>query len=168
VASNVVDRDMGFKALLRFTHQLKTEHPHVVVGVTGDRGSAPHRSGEGATVVDIAAVHEFGDPSANIPERSFIRATVDAQAKKYRAYISKGIDQELAQTVRSGSVPTQSLTLKRVGLMVEGDIKKRIAQGIAPPNAPATIARKGSSKPLIDSGQLRASIASELRKGRSS
>lgn len=163
--SSIHDRDKGFKSLLRFSKQLKSARPYVAVGVTGERGSAPHQGGEGATVVDIAVAHEFG--AGRVPERSFIRDTIDAQAKKYRAYLNKGIDQELAQTVQSGSVPAQSLTLKRLGLMVKGDIQKRIAQGIPPPNSPATIARKGSSTPLINTGQLRASIDYELRQGRS-
>jgi len=30
---------------------------------------------------------------------------------------------------------------------------------VAPPNAPATIARKGSSKPLVATGQLKSAIS---------
>jgi hypothetical protein len=46
-----------------------------------------------------------------------------------------------------------------------GVIKQRIANGIAPPNSPYTIARKGSSKPLIDTGQLRNSITYQVEIG---
>jgi hypothetical protein len=163
--STVVDRDKGFKALMRMTERMKAEKPYVVVGITGKSGGKPHEDAEGMTIVDIGAVHEFGIPG-KIPERSFIRATVDEHGKKYRKYIVDGVRREAMEAAKAATFSTSSQTLKRTGLMVEGDIKKRIAAGIAPPNAPATIARKGSSKPLINTGQLRASIASELRKGR--
>jgi hypothetical protein len=53
--------------------------------------------------------------------------------------------------------------MKLIGMRVVGDIQDRISDGIPPPNSPITIARKGSSKPLIDSGQLRQSISFEVR-----
>jgi phage gpG-like protein len=52
--------------------------------------------------------------------------------------------------------------LALVGQMMESDMRSAIAAGIPPPNAARTIAAKGSSKPLVDSGQLRASISSAV------
>jgi phage gpG-like protein len=50
--------------------------------------------------------------------------------------------------------------LRRAAAYLEGEIKKTITAGRSEwkPLKPATIRRKGSSKPLIDTGKLRASI----------
>jgi hypothetical protein len=124
----------------------------------------PPPSELGLSIVEIGAIHEFG--AGNVPERSFLRATVDLHQKKYQRYLTKGLRREVMQAAAGKQASGESITLKRAGLMAEGDIKKRIASGINPPLSPITIARKKSSVPLIDTGQLRASIASELRKGR--
>lgn len=118
----------------------------------------------GATLVEIGAAHEFG---AGVPERSFIRATIDKNQDAYREQIRKAFRATVVHAARNERTwkPQNSVALKRLGARVEGDIKQYIADGIEPPNSPATIARKKSSKPLIDTGQLRASIASEVRIG---
>lgn len=162
----VVDRDLGMKSLMRMVTRMQDEKPKVAVGITGKSGGKAHEGADGMSIVDIGAVHEFGIPG-RIPRRSFLRDTIDQHEKKYRAYMVSGLRKDALDAVKSGTTfSTETRVLKRTGLMVEGDIKKRIAQGIAPALAPATIAAKGSSKPLINTGQLRASIASELRKGR--
>ena len=53
--------------------------------------------------------------------------------------------------------------LELIGLFVKGLIQGRMSAGIPPPLKASTIARKGSSKPLINTGQLRASIDYEVR-----
>jgi phage gpG-like protein len=160
----ITDRDLGMKAVMRTLDQLRAEQPHVVVGITGKSGGKPHQGAVGATIVDIGAVHEFG--AGNVPERSFLRATVDQHRDKYRKYLGSGVRREILDAAKTGATEGGTRTLKRLGLMAEGDIKKRIAEGIDPPLHPLTIKRKKSTKQLIDSGQLRASIASELRTGR--
>ena len=44
--------------------------------------------------------------------------------------------------------------LNTLGAKAAADVKNTIRQGIPPPNSPETIRRKGSSRPLIDTGQL--------------
>lgn len=160
----ITDRDMGMKAVMRLLGRVKAQAPHVVVGITGKSGGKPHQNAEGATIVEIGAAHELG---AGVPERSFLRSTIDANRAKYQKHMGEGFRRELLEVARTSSLATEGRALKRLGVMVQGDIQKRIAQGIAPPLHPLTIKRKGSSKPLIDTGQLRASIASETRTGRS-
>lgn len=190
----ITDKDLGMRAVMRMLDGLKVSAPRVVVGITGEGGRASHKTREdvaatrkharavkrarkkgkaeppapvastapAATVVEIGAVHEFG--AGRIPARSFLRSTFDAQRPKYQKFLTNGLRREVVAVAKTGQTGPENLTLKRLGLVVEGDIKKRIADGIAPPLSPATIARKKSSKPLIDTGQLRASIASEIRR----
>jgi hypothetical protein len=160
----VIDRDKGWKKLREQFAAIAASKPVVAVGVTGKRGDAAHVNAHGLTVVDIAVVHEFG--AGNVPERSFIRSTFDAGKSEYTRLL-KGVGAKLA--ANPAYLPT---ALKRMGLKVEGDIKSRIAAGISPALHPLTLARKTrksgavATTPLIDSGQLRASITSVVRDGR--
>lgn len=53
--------------------------------------------------------------------------------------------------------------LKRIGLVGEKSIQEAITDGTYEPNAPSTVRRKKSSKPLIDTGKMRQSVASVVR-----
>ena len=101
-------------------------------------------------VIDIATFHEFG--TENVPERSFIRSNDAKNKAKYKKMIQNG----LVKMLKAEMEPYQVLGL--VGEQASADIKAGITEGIKPALKQATIDRKGSSVPLIDTGQLRASI----------
>ena len=59
--------------------------------------------------------------------------------------------------------------LKQIGVLILNEVNKNFVRGSNDgdawtPNAPATIARKGSSKPLIDTGNLRASFTFQVKR----
>lgn len=112
--------------------------------------SGPHSSGE--DVVTIAVVHEFGSPKNNIPERSFIRAWTDQNRRKIWNKI-----EELYDKVLEGKY-TARKAIKKLGEWGAGEIKDFMTDLRTPSNAPSTIARKGSSNPLIDSGEMRRAV----------
>lgn len=138
----------------------------VSVGVQGAEAAANHQHTH-LTVAQIATIHEFGkeihQPKMRrtivIPERSFLRKTVDL----YREAIARR-QVLLTQGYVLGKLELKS-SLELLGQYVVGLVKQRIANGIAPPNRPYTIAKKGSSKPLIDTGQLRNSITYKVEIG---
>lgn len=105
--------------------------------------------------VMIAGVHEFGmtirqkKGSIVIPERSFIRSTFDEQNKKWFDFVKKRIPSLL-----DGRISARQLC-ELLGTRMVADIQKKIKDIDDPPNAPSTIAQKGSSSPLIDTGGLR-------------
>lgn len=140
------DRDRGYRKLLATAASLN-KGAKVTVGIHAKEGDADH--GE-ATISYIASIHEFG--AGDIPSRSFIRAWFDEELDR-----NKQILRDLHVQVLAGKI-TEEVALERFGLYAVGRIQARIAAGIAPPNAPSTIARKGSSTPLIDKGQLRSSV----------
>lgn len=123
----------------------------VTVGVHGDEGAAPHANDTGAalTVADVAMFHEFG---LGVPQRSFVRAWFDES----QPFLQETMRSQMKLVV-AGKI-TAEVAMNRIALAFEGSIKQRIAKGIGPPLAKSTIAAKGSSKPLIDSGQLRAAV----------
>lgn len=147
--SVVIDRDRGFRAMLR--RMLRIRHgPSVTVGV---QGSDAAEDRDGITNAELATIHEFGAPGANIPQRSFIRGTVDRERQK----IQRLLDRAVRSGVSRGDVLRQ---LGIVGEAVKGEMVRTIDQTIGlAPNTLATEAAKGSTKPLIDIGVLKAAIS---------
>lgn len=151
----VVDRDRGLKG---WRDRLRTlGRREVAVGILGPKADAAEDDGP-KTVLFVATIHEFGAPRAKIPARSFVRAYVDENSSKIKALQSK-----LFVDVLAGKL-TPDAALDRIGAVVAAGMQARISRGIDPPLSPKTIARKGSSKPLINTGQLRSSITWLVRK----
>ena len=144
-------KDFGWDKLIKAVRATAGRHD-VSVGVFAD---GPARAGGEASNVTIALVHEFGSPAMNIPERSYLRSTVDKNRAKYHAEIKR-----IAAGVLDGKSDVQALNL--LGMRGAADVKATIREGIDPPLKPETIARKGSSLPLVDTGQLINSITWKL------
>lgn len=140
-------KDSGARALIK---NLQGQ-AHVVVGVLG--AGAQHQDSEGVTVGDIAAWAEFG---LGQPKRSWLRDWIDTAGDE----IQRRTSEELKAVIAGRRTRDQALA--RLGVWAVGRIQARIAAGIAPENAPSTIAAKGSSTPLIDKGQFRSSITSKV------
>lgn len=101
-------------------------------------GTAGGRSGGG-----------WGGP---IPERPFMRNAMRDNRNKYRTALASSA----AQILR-GETSTVTV-LNRLGIAAQSDIQGEISSLMTPPLSPVTIARKGSSKPLIDTGAMRAAV----------
>jgi len=97
-----------------------------------------------------AVWNEFG--TRRIPERPFLRTSMRNNRKKYIDMLHKD-----AKNVLNGSRTIQQ-SLTRVGIVAQGDVQMSISTGNWTPNAPSTIRRKGSSRPLIDTGAMRQAV----------
>lgn len=162
-------------ALLREAASL--EAAEIVVGVRSEKGATVYAQEEGETgppprLIDIAVWNHFGVHTGKrrVPARPFITQPYDTHKERYGMYLDKMaravVDQLVKNARGTGAQPAQNevnARLKRLGLMVVGNIQQDIADRKFTPNAPYTIKRKGSSTPLIDNGQLRRSIDFELR-----
>ena len=153
--AKVTDTDKGYAAFLAEFRKL-AKGRHVVAGIRGEKGGETEE-GADLTLVQIAAVNEFGTEDGHIPSRPAFRGTFDKNRGKYETMLVAGVRRILDG---KGDLDTE---LGRLGLRVAGDIQAAIAEGVPPPNAPSTIARKGSEKPLIASGRTRGSIDHEVR-----
>jgi hypothetical protein len=153
MANNVRDIDRGFAAMLRRLTRAAQEH-ELTVGIHEVEGSEPKKESDGetgpATLAEIASYHEFG---LGVPRRSFIADWADENKARHEEQLRK-----MAQAIVAGKVDSPETGLARLGALYVGEVQRRIAQGIDPPLAESTIKRKGSSKPLIDTGQLRTAI----------
>jgi phage gpG-like protein len=130
------------------------------VGILG--GDVVRKAGDtGLTNSELGVIHEFGSDTNNIPPRSFLRMPIETHARE----IFKGMDnQKVKEAVVSGDAIA---VFKILGMIAEGFVKLAFASGGFgkwPALKQETIARKGSSAPLIDTGQLRRSISSDVVK----
>lgn len=155
----VVDRDLGYNRILKDLADLN--HAEILVGfqagdvteleIRGDQRKEP-----GISMAQIAAYNEFGTDS--IPERSFMRTAFDENIRQINAFIAE----------QYGLIIDGKETLDRaanlIGLAMTGLIQRKIREIRYPPNAPSTIAQKGSSKPLIDFGQMINSVRHVVRR----
>lgn len=151
------DKDSGYQALMT-TFQGKGEEA-VFVGFLRSSGVyQPKQGGAGKpmTMAQLGAIHEFGAPNAGIPERSFMRSAVEANKHKLEKLVER-----LAGQVIDGKLARRN-ALGILGEYVKNLFKAMIRKGLKPPLKPATVRRKGSSKPLIDTGQLINSIDWEV------
>lgn len=140
------DTDHGFK---KFKQSLVgVGRGSVTVGIHAAEASQGRE--DGLTMLEVAIWQEFGN--SKIPQRSFLREWFDENEDKAETWWTA-----LNKQVLHGQM-NQKRALELFGLRVVGEIQQRIANSIPPPNAPTTIARKGSDVPLIDTGQLRSSI----------
>jgi hypothetical protein len=130
--------------------ELEKSNANVTIGVHGQEGSAEKKSrDEGPAkllLVDVATFMEFG--TVNVPQRSFIRANDALNYRKYRKVIEEIKDKILFDNMK------MSTGLGLLGELILRDIRTRIRSGIKPDLQPETIKAKGSSLPLVDTGQL--------------
>lgn len=87
-----------------------------------------------------------------IPERPFLANAMRDNKGKYRDGM-----QTAARAILRGDYDNRT-ALQRLGILAQGDVQSEITALSSPPNSPVTIALKGSSNPLIDSGEMRQSV----------
>ena len=102
-----------------------------------------------------AAINEYG--TSKIPQRPFMRTAVSRHGKSWGEKSAKAV-----QSVMKGMPIIQVTEL--VGMQMKSDISSTLTNGPWTPNSVVTIAKKGSSRPLIDTGELRASITYRVEK----
>lgn len=109
---------------------------------------------DGTDICDIAAWNELG--TVHIPARPFLRQSVDDNLSKINSFL-----QEKKNDLVRGTSAEQ--ILKEIGIFQKDLIQEKITNGSFAPNAPSTVKKKGSSKPLIDTGRMRQSVNYEIK-----
>lgn len=120
----------------------------VLVGFPGTGAATGEKTAD--DLVQIAADLEYG--TATIPPRPFLRTCL----KRNRRRWSNGFEAGVRKA--DGSARGLAMVLRRVGVVMVGDVQATMRKGPWLPNAPATIQAKGSAQPLIDTGQLIQSV----------
>ena len=108
---------------------------------------------DGTLVAMVAAIQEFGAPARNIPPRPFFRHMIATKSDEWGPALG-GLLVENNYDAKAA--------LGTLGQGIEAQLVQSINDTNSPPLAPATIARKGSDKPLVDTGLMRNSITSRV------
>lgn len=156
MVDSVKDIDRGFKRIQRELKRMG--NMQIFVGFQGASGleSGPDSD---ATIVDIATFHEFG--TVNIPERPFLRSAMDVN----KAKIGSQFETEIKRVIDGKQDALQAAN--RLGIFGVELVRERIRSSPSWAEAldQSTIDLKGSSVPLIDTGQLVQSVTYLVREG---
>lgn len=120
----------------------------VKVGILS--GTGKHENSD-LTVAEIGFTHEFGE--LFFPERSFIRSTIQDKSREIKSVSSS----EMKKILDGKSNTKKGLGI--LGAFTAGLIQEKFTVNDWQPNSLSTQKKKGSSMPLIDTGQLRSSIS---------
>lgn len=122
----------------------KLSELEVQVGFQGDESYE-----DGTSIAEIAAYNELG--SSDTPARPFMKQSFENHEDELRAACER-----VNAAIASGKSVEQALDA--LGVAIKGLVQTEIVDGDFTENAPSTIKKKGSDKPLIDTGTMRQSV----------
>lgn len=151
IFATVSSTDAQFKVVQEALKEL--EKHEVLVGIPQEKSS---REGGGkATNAELLFIHTNGSPARGIPPRPVLQSAIENDKERVAEMLGKAIDAAV-----SGKKDQILPALERAGQYGSNVCR---AYFVNPsngwkPNKPRTIKRKGSSRPLIDTGEMRKSI----------
>ena len=128
--------------------------PKVYIGVPASKNGM-HEGG--INMATLLALHVLGAPSRGIPQRDPLRPPLIANAQRYSDLLALGLKNALSD----GTDP--KLVYEKIGIVATNDVYDYFVTGNFKALSEKTIKAKGSSKPLIDTEELRGSITYEVR-----
>jgi hypothetical protein len=152
MADGVVDRDLGWDRIKRETEALSGKA--VKVGIQSDGGD----------VIDRAFFNEYGTAGGAsgggwggpVPARPFISTAFEENRENLHQMKAR-----LWNGVIDGRIGADQAA-RLLGEHHQNQVREKITAIDTPPNAPLTVELKGSSNPLIDTGQMRQTVRYEI------
>jgi len=153
--SKVIKKVDRFGSVLQSIESLKRHD--VLIGIPQAESS---REGGAITNAELAYIHSKGSPKQGIPARPFLEPSIMANKDRIAEQQAKIIKDALA-----GNANVMHADMEKLGIRAQNFAKGWFVNPLNEwaPNTPETIARKGSDKPLIDTGQLRNAITYVVR-----
>lgn len=138
------------------------KNSHAAVGYPSEdpKTKSQHDSISGMSNVQVALANELGSaPGVRpvVPARPFMKRTFDREKAQFLKTL-----RDLGILILEGKMSTK-VALERIGRMAQSEVQRSFTEETWTPNAPMTIAAKGSSQPLIDKGTLRNSVSYKVR-----
>jgi hypothetical protein len=109
---------------------------------------------DGTLVAQVAANNEYG--TSNAPPRPFFRIMITEHADEWPV--------NLAVALKSTNYDVGK-SLGLVGMRIRDQLRKSIIDLMSPPNAPATIKKKGFDNPLIETSTMLKSATFKVNEG---
>jgi hypothetical protein len=151
--TQVIDKDFGLKRIEKNLKDLGKVKITSGLHYSAGRDSAGKASG--VPVAQYAYDNEFG--TYKIPARPFVTTSFDESLDKLQTKISNNI-----AAIYEDQIGFKQ-ALEQISDLTSNNIVNKIDSIVTPPNSPATIARKKSSKPLIDTGLMRKSVSGIIK-----
>lgn len=131
------------------------------------REGKKHAKGQPASLAKIARILNYGTapqmrPDWTMQPRIPARPFMEVLRSEFGDYLNK-VAEQMARKIIAGTANSGDF-FKRFGVSAKGALQRAMMRSdLYAPNAPSTIARKGSSRPLIDTGTLIRSVDYEVR-----
>lgn len=136
---------------------LKAKDAAVLVGITRDKAKRDPKDGRSNDMnnAQLLRLHTYGSPKQNIPARPVLRPAIKAHNKELSTLMGR-----VVTAAKNADANATEKALLTVGVAAKGYCQEWFVdpRNNWAPNAPATIRRKHSDSPLIDTGHLRQSI----------
>ena len=110
---------------------------------------------KGVSVAEYAAYNDLG--TIYSPSRPFLRDSVNNHQADFNQFCAAAV-----REIMNGGTARQAL--EKLGVYAKGIVQEQITDGTYEANSETTIRRKGSAKPLMDTGLMRESVNYEIRK----
>ena len=149
--------DAQWKAVQEAVDELKKHE--VLVGIPQEKSS---RKGKGkVTNAELLFIHTNGSPARGIPPRPVLQPAIENDKDRVGEMLGKAID-----AATSGNKMQVVPALERAGMYGANVCRAWFTNqnNKFAPNKPETVKRKGSLRPLIDTGEMQKSITYVVRK----
>lgn len=136
----------------------------VKIGILGSSEKRDKKGNDSSSNLEIGTTHEFGAVKKDgtiIPQRSFLRLTYAKNTEAFRSYLKKNEKQFKELIAKQG----MEAALAEIGRWwVEAVLNTFSAQGYGTWDdlAPRTVAKKGSTEILTETGALKRAITFEV------
>lgn len=111
---------------------------------------------DGQSVPMVAAANEYGDPAMNRPPRPFFRNMIAEKSPEW--------PQDIAKIAEATGYDTEKM-LGLMGENIKSQLQGSIRDLMEPALSPVTIAKKGFSKPLIETSHMLNSVDYDIKDG---
>lgn len=111
---------------------------------------------DGQSVPMVAAANEYGDPAMNRPPRPFFRNMIAEKSPEW--------PHDIAKIAEATGYDAETM-LGLMGKHIKGQLQGSIRDLMEPALSPVTIAKKGFSKPLIETSHMLNSVDYDIKDG---
>lgn len=155
--AEIISTDETLKAVEAAVKELK-QHD-VLVGIPQEKSSRQGSKGK-ATNAELLFIHTNGSPIRGIPARPVLQPAIKNDKERIGEMLGKAVDKAV-----SGKIEEIAPALERAGIYgakVCKDWFVNPSNGWKP-NSPRTLKHKKSTRPLIDTSEMRKSITYVVR-----
>jgi hypothetical protein len=156
VIQGMKTQDNELKGILNALKKL--ENTQVLVGIPEESGA--RKDGDGVTNAELLYIHTHGSPINNIPPRPVIEPAIEDDREIIGTLLG-----DAAKAAADGDDVRMMNALEKAGLRGQNTARLwfKNPKNNWSPNQQATIDKKGSDRPLVNTGEMRDSIIYVIR-----